>query len=722
MSETHALRAMLNPRSVAIIGASADFRKVSGRPLKHMLDKGFAGKIYPVNPRCPEIGGVPSYASIEALPEPVDLAVIVLPAVAIADAVRALGRKGVPAAVVFASGFSEIGEAGRALEVELARVAREAKVRLCGPNCLGLLNAFERVIATFSQYVDGEVPAGPIGFVSQSGAFGTAIAALARSRGLGLGYFVNTGNEADVTFVDAMREIIRDERIRAGAGYIEGLKDGPGLCELADEAMALGKPLVVTKVGRMGAGARAAASHTGSLAGEDVVFDGVVRQKGIIRARNEEHMLDMLEAFACCELPQGGRIGIATQSGGAGVLIADRAEEIGLSVPRLRDHTQDAIRACIPGFGATANPVDVTGQFVAEPAVLRESVIHMLDDPDIDLGIVWLQLMENHVDTLVEIFEAIKLRATKPFIVVWVAAPPAAVSALRALGIAVFRGAELAVDAVAGLVAYAEARRHWLADRAQRDARIAPAKLPDAGGAVPTVAAVRLLERHGVRLAQVRPAASADEAVRAADAIGYPVVMKIESPDILHKTEVAGVRLGLESADAVRTAYEQLVQGVRNARPDARIDGVIVQAMMRGDVEFVIGLKDDPVFGVVLMAGLGGILVEVLRDVAFCKCPLTRDEADRMLGRLRGEAILGPMRGRAAVDRDALIELLCSVSRFGAAAEGRLRELDLNPVLLSATGAVAVDVVMVLDGAAQRDARAATARAGAADCVAGGAR
>jgi acetyltransferase len=696
-SGTQSLRALVNPRAVAIVGASTDFRKVSGRPLKHMLDKGYTGKLYPVNPRASEIGGLKCYPDIDSLPAGVDLAVIVLPANQVADAVRALGRRSVPAAVVFASGFAEVGAAGKAAEQALARVARLAGVRICGPNCLGLFNSFERVIATFSQYVDGDVTSGPIGFVSQSGAFGTAIAALARNRGLGLGYFVNTGNEMDVTFVDAMREVIRDERIRVGAGYIEGLKNGPGLCELADTAMELGKPLVLTKVGRHGAGARAAASHTGSLAGEDRVFDGIVRQKGIVRARNEVHMLDMIEAFTCCELPAGRGIGVVTQSGGAGVLIADRAEELGLDVPPLQADTQTAIQACIPGFGAATNPVDVTGQFVAEPAVLRESVIHMLADPGVHVGIVWLQLMHAHVDTLVEIFVAIKSRATKPFVVAWVAAPEEAVARLRALGIAVFDGAEPAADAVAGLVSFAAARRRWLAARAQREAlRLTPSALPPTAGPVATVEAVRLLEAQGVRLAAVELACDAEQAEQAAGRLGYPVAMKIESPDILHKTEVNGVRLGLADARAVRACFAQLVSDARAQLPSARIDGVVVQAMATGDVEFVVGLKDDPVFGVVIMAGLGGVLIEVLEDVVFCKCPLTPDDADRMLSRLKGETILGGLRGRPPVDRKALIDLLCSVSRFGAAAEGRLSELDLNPVLLSAAGAIAVDVVLVL--------------------------
>lgn len=693
------LTALVKPRAVAVIGASSDPRKVSGRPVKHLIDKGYKGKIYPVNPKAADVLGIPAIPSIADLPDGVDLAVIVLPATGVVDAVRALGVKGVPTAVVFASGFSEVGAEGRALEDALRQAGREANVRICGPNCLGMFNAFERVIATFSQYVDGAVPAGPVAFVSQSGAFGTAISALARARGMGLGYFVNTGNEVDVTFVDAMAEVLADERIKVGAGYIEGLKDGPGLCALADKSMELGKPLVLTKVGRFGAGARAAASHTGSLAGEDVVFDGVVRQKGIVRARNEEHMLDMVEVFSCCTLPAGRGIGIATQSGGAGVLMADRAEELGLDVPRLSDATQAKIQTCIPGFGATGNPVDVTGQFVAEPTVLSESVIHMLEDPAVDVGIVWLQLMDGHVDTLLKIFKDIKARAKKPFVVAWVAASKAALDGLRAMDIAVLRGAEPAVDAVLGLIEFAEARRRWLAERdvAAKMGRAAAIDLPAAGGVVDSITASDLLAGLGVPMAPIRLARTADEAADAAQILGMPVVMKIESADILHKTDVGGVRLGLRDPQSVRDAFHAMTRDVAAKKPGARIDGVVLQPMMKGEAEMVIGLQNDPVFGNVVMAGLGGVLIEVLKDVAFAKCPVTPGEAEAMLDRLAGKALLDGVRGAKPVDRKALVDTLCRVSRFGAAAEGRLQELDLNPVMLGAEGAACVDVVMVLN-------------------------
>jgi acetyltransferase len=692
------LRALLAPRSIAVLGASSDLGKLNGRVLRYLRDKDYAGRIFPINPKYTTIGELPCYPNVAALPEPVDLAIIALPARQVAGAIRECGRANIAAAIVFSSGFSETGDAGRALEDELVRAAREAGVRVLGPNNLGLINAFERVLATFSQYANGPTPAGPIGFVTQSGALGTAIAALARARGLGLGYFVNTGNEADISFAEVMAEVIADERIRVGAGYIEGFKDGPGMLALAAAALVSGKPMVLTKVGRSKAGARAAASHTGSLAGADAVFDGIARQFGLVRARNEEHMLDLTDVLANCTLPAGRGVGMITQSGGAGVLMADRAEELGLSVPNLAEATQTRLRPVIPGFGATGNPVDVTAQFIADPSILRESVIAVLEDPGVHVAIVWIQLMETYVDMLVDIFGQIKAQTNKPFVVCWVAAPEAALGALRARGIAVLRGAEPAIDAVAGLIRYAEARRHWLADAHGRAALKLPAPaLPAAPGPVSSAEGARLLEQAGVRLAPYALAQSADAAVAAASRLGYPVALKIESPDILHKTEAGGVRLALADAAAVRSAFAALYANARSYKPAARIEGVMVQAMSAGEVEFVIGLQRDPVFGTVVMAGLGGVLIEVLKDVVFRKAPVSQAEALRMLDELKGRALLDGVRGKPPVHRARLAQLICAVSCFGAAAGKRLRELDLNPVLLSREDTVAVDWLMVLD-------------------------
>ena len=692
------LQALLSPRTIAILGASADLNKVNGRTLRFLQEKGYGGRIYPVNPKYESIAGLRCYADIAALPEAPDLAVIAVPAAQVLTAVRELVRRGGRTAVIFSSGFAEMGEAGRELEREVTDAARAGGLRLCGPNCLGLINAFDNVIATFGQFAEGAVPPGPVGFVTQSGAFGTAIAALARRRALGLGYFINTGNECDVDFVQMMHAVLDDARIRVGAGYLEGVRDGAGLRALGEHALTLGKPLTLTKVGRTAAGAKAAASHTGALAGADMVFDGVIRGLGITRARNEEHMLDIVEVLTACTLPQGRGLGIVTQSGGAGVLMADRAEEMGLQVAELSAQTRDALAKVIPAFGTTGNPVDVTGQFVADPQLLLDSVRIVMDDPAVHVGIVWLQLMDAHVDSLIKIFNKINTIVTKPWVVCWVAAPDAALAKLREAGIAVLRGAEPAVDAVAALVHYAAARRNWLNDQTERSAlKLPQLTLPATAGTVPSMVGQALLQQCGVCTAAARLATTADDAVNAAAALGYPVVLKIESPDILHKTEVQGVALKLADATAVRSAFNTLIANAKRYKTDVRLSGVLVQAMAEGDVELVIGLKRDAAFGPVVMVGLGGVLIEVFKDVVFRAAPVTEAEALRMLSELKSRVVLEGVRGKPPVDQQALAKMISAVSRFGAAAGPRLAELDLNPVLAGPTGVTAVDWLMVLD-------------------------
>ena len=693
---------MISPRAIAIAGASENLGKLNGRPLKHLLDKGYTGRILPVNPKYDAIAGLPCYRTIESLPEAADLAIVAVPAREVPGCIDALGTRGVGAAVVFSSGFAEMGDEGRALEARTLAIARRHGVVLCGPNCLGFINAFDRVYATFSQYADGAPNCGPIAFVTQSGAFGTAIAALTRDRGLGLGYFINTGNEADLAFSEAMSVVIEDPRIRVAAGYLEGLRDGPALVQLARRCMALGKPLVLTKVGRKAAGARAAASHTGALAVEDAVFDAVIEQYGVLRARNEEQMLDMLEALSGERRATGSGLGIATQSGGAGVMMADRAEEVGLVVPALGESTRARLATVMPAFGASGNPVDITGQFVATPELLRESVVTLLDDPQIDVAIVWLQLMTAHVDTLVKIFTEIRDRTTKPFLVCWVAAPETATRHLRAAGIPVFAAGERAVEAAAALSSWhracqrgsTEIQPAFIGGRDTADLRTERSGSVD--GVQPTEQAVASLVAAGIPMAPVRLAADADEAVAIWRALGTAVSLKIESADITHKTEIGGVLLGLDDEAAIRAGQQRLLDRAAEGAPSAKIDGVIVQEMARGHLELVVGVRRDPAFGMIVMVGIGGIFVEVLKDVAFRLAPFGPEEAKRMLASLRMSALLDGARGQPAIDRDLLAEMLSRLSSWAVEMAPVLSELDLNPVLVGPEGPIGVDCVMIL--------------------------
>lgn len=687
------LQPLLEPKSVAIIGASSDFNKLNGRPIRNLLDKGYAGAIYPVNPKYDQVGPLPCYPNIQAIPGPIDLAVIILPAPSVEGCLRELAAVGARAAVVFSAGFGETGPEGKALEESVSKAARETGIRLCGPNCLGLVNAFDGMLATFSQYADGENLPGPVGFVTQSGAFGTAIAALCRQRHLGLGFFVNTGNEADIDFVEAMSALMEDPRIRVCTGYLEGLRDGEGWMRLGVRARALRKPVVVMKVGRTEAGSRAVASHTGALAGEDAVFDDVTRQAGILRARNEEHMLDLAQVLALCPPALGRGVAIATQSGGAGVQAADRAIELGLEVPVLSADTQARIAQSLPGFGVATNPIDVTGQFVAQPAILRDSLRLMLEDPQVHMGMVWIELMHKNVDLLAGVFEEIHRSTKKPFVVAWLGAPEAAVKRLAELGIPLLRSGEAAIEALAGLAMVSEWQRTEDAPAASVSLASIP---PTERGLVESLEAIEWLRGLGIPLTPAVLARSQEQAQEAQRQFASPVAIKIESPDVLHKTEAGGVRLGLNTPEDVAQAYSQILQSVTAHAPSARVRGVLVQPMAEAGVECVVGLSQDPVFGPVVMVGLGGVWIELLKDVTFARCPVSPAEAEAMIHRLRGVRLLQGFRGSPPADIQALADLVSRVSAIGAALGDQLGELDLNPVFVHPKGVTAVDVVLTL--------------------------
>ena len=684
-----AIQALLRPDSIAVIGATADANKLNGRPLHYLRRDGFQGRIFPVNPNYDEVIGMRCYPDVDSLPEAPDMAIVAVAARRVVDSVEALGRKGTRAAIVFGAGFAEMGEDGLRLELELLAAARKTGIRICGPNTLGVINAFDGVTATFSQYAFDPPIAGPVAFASQSGAFGTGIAALARNRGVGFGYFVNTGNEVDITLTEVLEGLLDDDRIKVAAAYLEGLKNPESLLRLADKAIRLGKPLVVTKVGRKAAGIRAAASHTGALAGEDAVFDGVVRQHGIIRARNEEHMLDLVSAFSTCSIPNGRGVAIVTQSGGAAALLADRAEDLGLDVPVLGPDIQARLRDVILPFGMPGNPVDLTAQFIAEPEILTKSVQITMDDPVVHTAVIWFQLMHAFSDALVDVLSELKRTATKPFVVCWLAAPPAALERLREEGICVIGATEPAIDIIAGLVAFGETRKRLL--KAPRPN--VPASWLANDGAVqplPSMAARSLLVELGIPLVDAEVATNAAEAGAAAAHLGLPVAIKVESLDVLHKSDAGGVKLGLNSLDEVKTATDEIIAAVTRHDSTARIDGVLVQPMASPGTELVIGMRRDSMFGPIIMLGLGGIFVEALKDVAFARAPVLRGDVPLMIDSLQGQAVFDGVRGQSPVNAEALTGVLVALSQL-ALEHPEIIEIDLNPVFANPDGLVAVD-------------------------------
>ncbi len=705
---THApessLSRLFDPQGIAIVGASATPGKIGAMPISLLLQHGYGGRIIPVNPRADTIAGLPAVPGLDALDADVDLAILAVPAAHAAQALERARPGQVGAAVVFTSGFSETGAQGAAEQDRLCTIARERGIRLLGPNCLGFMNVRRNVYATFSPApANGIVAAGGIGMVSQSGAFGAYAYSMARERGLGLSHWISTGNEADIDVADCIEWLTRDAATRVIMAYMEGCRDGAKLRRALAAARAAGKPVVITKIGRTQAGAQAAASHTAALAGDDAVYDALFRQYGALRARTIEEFFNLGYALDTWKRPpQGRRLGIFTISGGVGALMADEAADTGLALPEPAADAQARLLQRVP-FASGRNPVDVTGQAVSEPGLLLATADDMLADGRYDALAVFLAAAGSS-EALWPTFEAFarQMQARHPDVPLAISAlfPPARRRELEQLGCLVFPDPSAAVrtiGAVAGLAAQAS---HDGIDEAPASAPTpasAPPGAPPLLDAYNEVQAMSLLRQAGLPASPCTLASDADAAVRAVAGNDMPAVLKVVSPDITHKSDVGGVKLNLRGEDAVRRAYADIMASVRRHRPDARIDGVLVAPMAPKGVECIAGVHGDPIFGPVVMFGLGGVFVEVLKDVSFRLAPFGRDDALAMIREIKGYALLQGARGAPACDIDALADALAALSRFAHAHRADFRSLEINPLLAlpEGQGVVALDAVVI---------------------------
>lgn len=686
---------LLRPRSVAIFGASDDPARISGRPLRYLLEAGFAGPIYPINPNRATVQGVTAYASLADAPQVPDVALIAVPASLTEQAVRDCVDKGVKGAVIFSAGYAESGEDGLAVQRRVADIARAGGLRLLGPNCLGVFNPQIGFYGTFTQSLDKELPsAGPLGIVSQSGAYGSHIAYLARQRGMGINYWITTGNEADVDVSECLEWMAGQEDVKVIMAYVEGVRDGARFRRALALARRNRKPVVMMKVGRSEIGARAASSHTASLAGSDAIYDALFRQHGVHRAETTDEQLDV--AYACLRgiFPEGDKLGVVTLSGGAGVLISDAAERYGLDVAPMPHAAQEKLRALLP-FATVTNPVDTTAQALNEMNLLARNIEVMLDEGGYDALIGFFSTVPNTRTLSGPLREAIEsgcARFPDRLIALEMVADREVVREYEKAGFLVFEDAARAVSALAALTRFAAA--HGREDAA---AAVTAPVVPLGDGALSEVAAKKLLGAAGIPFLDERLATDAQDAGAAADAIGYPVAMKIVSPDIEHKTEIGGVIVGVHDREGVENAYRTLIERAAHHRPDAAIEGVLVTPMARKGVEVIVGVSRDPVFGPAVMFGLGGVHVEVLRDVTFRLAPFDLAEAKTMINEIRGRAMLEGVRGAPASDVAALARLLVDVSEFAAAHREDVESIDLNPVIVlpEGQGLVALDALLV---------------------------
>ena len=695
---------MLNPKSIAVVGATPRMQ-YGGRFLNAALKAKDRVAVYPVNPRYDEIMGVKSYPSITDLPETPDLVGIVVPYHQVLDILKESHAKGTRAAIVISAGFSERDvDDRRDLQGEVGAFARESGLRICGPNCLGVANVQADIWPTAS-YRGSDGLSGPIGLICQSGAsaFGPFLTR-AVEEGIGLSHIISTGNEADLDFCDFARYLLDQDSVKVIAGFVEGFKDARKLVSVAEMAAERGKPIVLIKIGRSDLGARAARSHTAALTGADALYDEVFAQYGITRVQDYDELLEVSQLLAHTAKPVQPGVAVVSHSGGISSLTADMCGQAGLDLPPLTATAREGINGVLKGFGWAANPSDVTG--FANSDSFPEIMAYMSEQPHIGTLVV----ASAGADPQAEQVIAQRDKSDRGLAFLWTGtrSATAGLPKLKAAQIPVFYVPDKLAFGVRALLNYHQWRDRRQAAGFGRAAAMTPSQeqVTAALSARGRVAfseheSKELIAAWGIPITREATAASPEAAVAAAETIGYLVALKVDSPDILHKTEAGVIRLGLTDAAQVRAAYGDIMSNAAAAAPaGAAINGALVQEMVSGGVEVIIGVSYDAQLGPTLLFGVGGVMVEVYNDVALRLCPITRPEALEMINQVKGSRLLHGFRGTPPADIDALAAALVSVSQLAVNLEGTLAELDINPlmVLPAGQGIKAADALAVFRG------------------------
>ncbi len=700
------LDAIFKPRSVVVIGASSTKGKVGHDIFANLLRGEFKGTLYPVNPGARSILCVPCYKSVSDIDDEIDLAMIILPPKAALAAVRDCVKKNVKGLVIVSAGFKEVGGEGEEIEDEIARICREADIRLIGPNCLGVINPHEDVSlnASFSTHMPEK---GNISFISQSGALCTSVLDFAQSRGFGFSKFVSIGNKADVDELDLLRYYHKDPETNVIMIYMEALRMRPGLIDELKHIIAGHRPtpILVIKSGKTAAGASAASSHTGSIAGTEAVYNAIFDAAGIIRVETVDSLFDYATAFGAGRIPEGNRVAIITNAGGPGIIATDMSEISGLKLARFTRQTDEILHKYLPPTANFSNPVDVIGD--ASSDRYRYALEAVINDEGVDcvLMILTPQSMTDAIGTAKAIV-SIYQNTHKPIICCFmgVVDVSAGVKYLHENHVPVYQFPENAAKAMGKLY---EATR-WLTrkilpqydltfDR-EKAARIVSRCIENNKMVLGEYEGAELLKCYGFDLPPMKIAADSEQAAQIAEEIGYPVVLKISSPDILHKMDAGGVVLNLKRAEAVKKAYDTIIQSARAYKPEARIDGVLVQKMAPSGQEVILGVNKEPEFGHLLMFGLGGIYVELFKNVTFRLAPIGRNNARRMITGIKGFEILTGFRGKPEADIEKIEKLLVGLSNM-VMDNPQIKELDINPLLVheKGKGATVADIIITFE-------------------------
>jgi acetate---CoA ligase (ADP-forming) len=690
-SVAHELDCFFSPASMAVIGASADHTKIRGRLFQMLVQNKYPGKLFPVNPSNQELAGLKCYPSIKAVGQPIDVALVAIPAKQVLANLEECVAAGVRHAVIISSGFAEEGGASVDMQRDIAALARRSGMRVCGPNAEGYYNEPGRVAATFSPTVDfkGDELAMAngrrVGVIAQSGGIGFSLLNRGKAYGLNFSHVISTGNEADLTAADFLEFMVADASTDVIAMFLESVRDPVRFVAAARRAAEIGKPIVVAKVGQSGAGARASASHTASMAGWNAAYEAVFAANGFIQAADADELVAIAAAFATMPTAKGNRAGVVTVSGGGGAWTADVLSANGFVLPELSKKLQDEIRSFIPSYGTAQNPVDVTAQAVQQGGVQRS--IELLEESDeVDVVAVVLSMAhETRISFDVERTKALAKARRKPILFHTYTLPSLnARTKLAEIGLPLYPNL-----GHIGLVAKALYRRGQFKAAAARPVPRADAKLVAALKAQPAFSeydAKTFLRQAGIPLPDERLVVSPDQLDAAMQAVGFPLALKIQSKDIPHKSEVGGIKLNIANADEGRAAHSALLAHVKAMRPSAAIQGVLISPMAKRGTEIIVGVVRDEVFGPMVMVGFGGVTTELFKDVVYRPAPLDAEQANAMLDALRAAPLLKGFRGAPPADVPALVDLVVKLSRLAATYRDHIAELELNPIVVHPNG------------------------------------
>ncbi len=694
------LKNLFSPRSVAVIGASRTPGKLGYEVLKNLVDSGFPGKIYPVNPKSSNILGLTCFPGIRDIEAEVDLAIVMIPAGFVTKCLEDCGEKGVKAAIVISAGFRETGHEGLMAEREMARLAEKYNMAILGPNCLGLIDTFTPVNASFA----ADMPIkGNIAFMSQSGALCTAILDMSFGRGLGFSSFVSLGNKAHLNEIDLLNFWKDDPHTKVVIAYLEGIADGASFIRAAGEFTRT-KPLVAVKAGVTNAGSRAVSSHTGSLAGSESAYEAAFKQSGVIRASSVEDLFDLALALSLQPLPSSDQVAVVTNAGGPGIMATDALEKSGLRLASLAQSTMKELSESLPAAASVINPVDVLGDALADR---YETALNLLAK-DNNVGAIMVILtpqIMTQVEETARIVSRITQKTNKPILACFMGEANTAkgVEILSRNQVPNYLYPERAVKALKAMVSQKKWQEKTSLPISRFDvdsARVRRAieQARESGRLEFGEAEARdILAAYGIPMPKSRICKNVDEAISFAEEIGYPVVMKISSPDILHKTDIGGVKLGINGPDDVKDSFDLLVFRALRYMPDAEITGCMVQKQVKGGTEVIVGMNRDPQFGPLIMFGLGGIYVEVMKDVSFRIAPFSEPDALAMVDEIRASRLLYGVRGEKRRDIDAIVEILLRVSQL-ATDFPEIVELDINPLMVfrEGRGVSGIDMRLVI--------------------------